>query len=130
MKRAASLLLIALALTALSMDSLRAEGRKFFINRAGQPLEVILTVRAGENVHQDAEEVSFRLDASASRVAVYGKRPEDIDLNAMEIRGENGCSMKQRVVRKGGVVDRRFNHNGAITFTKVHCLPISVPSPP
>ena len=114
-------------LAALPVASAHAEGRKFFINRAGQPLEVILTVRAGEDVNRDAEEVIFRLDPSASRVVAYGEQPEDIDLNAIEIRGKNGCNMKQRVPRQGGVVDKLFNRHGAITFTKISCLPISVP---
>lgn len=98
--------------------------RKLFINATGRPLTVQVAVRRGDDLLQDAGEVTVKLGAGAAtpegpdncRIVPYGNAV-DIYLNAVSLAaGGDGSETRTlfRVLQRGIALDDLLNTNNTI----------------
>ncbi|REE67580.1 hypothetical protein A8990_1427 [Paenibacillus taihuensis] len=92
-------------------------GAKLFINNTDATLQMILFVRAGEEVYNQADAVLFTLDPQQSREISYGN-DSNIFLNGISLFTiYQGClySKIQFATERGSSQDNALNTNSVIS---------------
>jgi len=95
-------------------------GYKKVINKTNAALNVLLTVRKGDNPGTQVGTMAFLVAAGATQTCTYsGNENPYLDATFVSAPIDGGLlSTQQTVITRGGLVDNALNQNNTLTVTK------------